>query len=70
MEREDFRELVNTEYCEQDHEWDFQHDDHYWLGLVIEEIGEVAQSINKGGSALDELVQVSALIESWMENRG
>ena len=69
MKRKDFRTLVDSEYAEQDHEWDFQHDDHYWLGLIVEELGEVAQNINKGESASDELVQVAALIESWMENR-
>ena len=69
MKRKDFRELVNAEYCKQPHTCDDQHSNHVWLGLIIEEIGEVAQSINKGEPALNELVQVVALIESWIENR-
>ena len=69
MKRKDFRTLVNSEYCEQNHEYDKQHDDHFWLGLVMEELGEAAQNINKGEPALNELVQVVALIESWIENR-
>ena len=55
---------MNSEYCKQNHELDSEHDDHYWLGLVVEEIGEAAQEINKGKSPLHELVQIVALIES------
>ena len=68
MRRKDFRTLVNREYSDQDHEFDSQHEHHYWLGLVMEEVGEAAQNLNKGQSPLKELVQVAALIESWIEN--
>ena len=69
MHRKDFRTLVNSEYSKQNHELDSEHDDRYWFGLVVEEIGEAAKDINKGKSPLHELVQTVALIESWIENR-
>lgn len=67
MLRKEFRTLVNREYCEQNHEFDNQHDAHYWLGLVIEELGEAAQCLNDRKSPVPELVQVVALIEAWVE---
>ena len=69
MERKDFRDLVNAEYAKQNHEYDAQHDDHYWLGLVMEELGEAAENCNQGKSPIEELVQLATLIESWVENR-
>lgn len=68
MQRREFRELVNREYAEQNHEFDSQHAHHYWLGLVMEELGEVSECLNKGKTPLLELVQVATLIESWIEN--
>ena len=62
--------IDNNRNCGKRYPFDFEHDDHFWLGLVIEEIGEVAQSVNKGKpTPVHELVQIVALIESWVENR-
>ena len=70
MEHDKFRELVDAEYEKQDHRYDALHCDHFWLGLIVEEVGEVAQAVNKGDKTpIDELVQISALIESWVKMR-
>lgn len=68
MHRKDFRALVNSEYCKQTRESDKEKHHYDWLGLVMEELGEAAQCVNRGRCPLDELVQVATLIEAWAEN--
>ena len=70
MNHRDFRELVDIEYWKNQeiHGYDSEHTPHYWLGLVMEELGEVAQAINEGKSPILELTHVIAVIEAWADN--
>ena len=70
MNHSDFRELVDAEYCKQQaiHQHDSEHTPHVWLGLLLEEVGEVAQAVNKGENPIPELTHVATIIEAWVDN--
>lgn len=54
----------------QDAKWGVQnHNDLYWLGILVEEIGELAREIIEGNSsrASRELTQIAAVALAWME---
>ena len=70
MDREDFHALIQREHHSQRRDSDKYKHDYDWLGLVMEEVGEVAECINEGRCPIDELVQVSTLIEAWVGYRG
>lgn len=48
------------------------HEDSYWLGILMEEVGEVAKEITEGAgpeAVRRELVQVAAVTIAWLESR-
>lgn len=61
---------VMLERAAQDRKWGEQnHPDLYWLGILVEEVGELAQALieGKGDAARKELVQVTAVGLAWLE---
>jgi NTP pyrophosphatase (non-canonical NTP hydrolase) len=68
-------EAVTNERARQDVRWGEQnHDDVWWLAILTEEVGELAQAIlhdRFGGAAQGqvqaELVQVAAVAVAWLE---
>ena len=69
MNRQDFHDLIQREHHSQRRDSDKYKHDYEWLGLVMEEVGEVAECINKDRCPIAELVQVAALIEAWVGYR-
>ena len=59
--------LVQAERKRQDEKWREQnHNDEKWLAILVEEVGELAQAILKGGkTTLGELVQTAAVGVVW-----
>lgn len=63
---------MTAERKRQDRKWGEQnHADDYWLGIVMEEIGEVAKAVieRKDDELTDEIIQSMAVLCSWMEAR-
>lgn len=60
---------VLRERTRQDEKWGEQnHDDLYWLGILMEEVGELAQGIIEGSpNYRKELVQIAAVAVAWAE---
>ena len=61
---------VMLERARQDQKWGEQnHDDLYWLGIIMEELGEAAKAIIEGDHARihKELVQTTAVGLAWLE---
>jgi len=63
---------IMEERARQDNKWGQQnHDDLYWLGILVEEVGELAQAIisapERQVDAKRELVQVGAVALAWLE---
>ena len=66
---------VDAERQRQDRKWGEQnHNDHRWLAILVEEVGELAQAINDddaggphAGTAEAELIQVAAVAVQWLE---
>lgn len=71
----DSLQLIMEERRRQDKKWGEQnHSDLYWLGILTEELGELAKAIieNKPtnfdyGEVNRELTQVAAVALAWME---
>ena len=66
-----FRDLVDAEKKRQVELWGVQdHSFAVWFIILSEEVGEVAKAIFEGKrpEILTELVQVVAVIESWVES--
>ena len=68
MNKEAFYESVSAEHNEQKRDSDVYKHDYEWLGLVMEEVGEVAECVNENRCPIAELVQVATLIEAWVVN--
>ena len=69
MTYKEYRERIMDEIKYQDYKWGKQdHSDNKWLVILMEEVGETAQAINQGDTtkAKTELIQVAAVIESWL----
>jgi NTP pyrophosphatase (non-canonical NTP hydrolase) len=71
-ENEAVLDLVRTERMRQDKKWGEQnHPDLYWLGILVEEVGEVSRAVIEGSAWADrrdkEIVQVAAVAVAWME---
>lgn len=59
---------VAGERARQDAKWGEQnHDDLYWLGILTEEVGEVARATIEGTANHAEIVQVAAVAVAWIE---
>ncbi len=57
-----------TERKAQDAKWGYvEHDGGKWLGILMEEVGEMCQDINQGNDYKEELIQVAAVAMSWLE---
>ncbi len=65
-------DAIREERRRQDEKWgaDRDQNDMIWLTILIEEVGEVAQSILQKDwiGATMELVQCAAVLVAWMEN--
>jgi hypothetical protein len=63
-------EKVMKERARQDKRWGPQnHDDLYWLGILMEEVGEAAKYVIERNSAFThrEVVEVCAVALAWLE---
>jgi NTP pyrophosphatase (non-canonical NTP hydrolase) len=64
-------QLITEERIRQDKKWGEQnHDDLYWLGILMEEVGELSKAIiefRSRGQCEGELVQVAAVAVAWLE---
>ena len=65
-------DLIRTERMRQEKLWGEQnHPDLYWLGILMEEVGEVAKAVIEGWAwekdRDKELVQVAAVAVAWKE---
>ena len=65
---------IMDERANQDAKWGEQnHDDLYWLGILVEEVGELSKNIIEKQTATvrvkkrEELVQVAAVALVWLE---
>ena len=64
---------IKIERARQDRKWGEQnHDDLYWLGILMEEVGEVAKSLiesktSPNGERDMEIVHIAAVCVSWLE---
>jgi NTP pyrophosphatase (non-canonical NTP hydrolase) len=61
---------IDQERKRQDEKWGEQnHDDLSWLGILMEEVGEVARNIiqKKPDLTHEELVQLAAVAVAWLE---
>ena len=61
---------IMCERARQDEKWGKQnHQDLYWLGILVEEVGEVAKELIEGRphKARNELVQTAAVCLAWLE---
>lgn len=64
-------DLIANERSRQDAKWGEQnHPDLYWLGILTEEVGELAKAIIEEDHehAVEELVQVTAVGVAWLES--
>ena len=64
-----FHHIVNRRE-QQDLKWGVQdHDNPYWLGIMVEEIGEAAKAVIEFDldNLRDELIDVAAVIFAWLE---
>lgn len=68
MNKESFYGMVDAEHEKQKRDGDRDKHDYEWLGLVMEEVGEVAECVNKGECPISELVDVAVLLEAWVVN--
>lgn len=64
-------DMIIDEHAYQINKWGVQnHGDLYWLGILTEEVGELAREIieNKSPNTIEkELVQVAAVAATWLE---
>ena len=64
-------QAVMEERARQDRKWGEQnHGDLYWLGILMEEAGEVAKAIishKNAGEVKEELIHVTAVGLAWLE---
>ena len=61
---------IMEERARQDQQWGVQnHDDLYWLGVLVEEVGETAKAIIEGDAdgVRTELTQATAVGLAWLE---
>ncbi len=63
---------ILSERTRQDQKWGEQnHDDHKWLAILVEEIGEVAKGLLENPSKViwteSEITQVAAVCMAWLE---
>ena len=66
-----FEEEVKRERGRQIEKWGVQsHSEHEWLAILVEEVGEVAETVVKGNyrDMYDEIVQIAAVAKAWHEN--
>lgn len=64
MSETEIEQAVRAERARQVEKWGEQHHDAtYWLGILVEEIGEVAKAVieHRPEDAVRELVQVAAV---------
>lgn len=59
---------IRKERQKQDEKWGEQnHGDLYWLGILVEEVGELSKEIIEGRDCREELVQTAAVAVAWLE---
>jgi hypothetical protein len=68
MTTHDILLVVASERARQDAKWGEQnHDDLYWLGILMEEVGEAAKDVIENRSPHKELIEVAAVAVAWVE---
>lgn len=68
MSTEKILEQIRWERQRQDAKWGEQnHKDLFWLGILTEEIGEVAKELLEERDPAEELIQVAAVAVAWLE---
>lgn len=63
---------VRTERVRQDKKWGEQnHGDDYWLGIFVEEVGEIAKAVieRKDDEITTEVIHAIAVLSGWTECR-
>ncbi len=70
--RADFQQqilqMITEERIRQDEKWGEQnHGDLYWLGILTEEVGEVAKALIEGDLDTHEVIQVAAVAVAGVE---
>jgi len=64
---------ISVERDRQDDKWGEQnHEDLYWLGILMEEVGEVSKALIDGAplaASAKEVVEVAAVAVCWLECR-
>ena len=59
---------VLKERRNQDGKWGYvEHNGPEWLSILMEEVGEMCQDINQGNDYKEELIQVAAVAQRWLE---
>jgi NTP pyrophosphatase (non-canonical NTP hydrolase) len=67
--REYVFDLINKERMRQEILHPIKKYDHfYMLAVLTEELGEVAQALQDGTNAEEEIIQVAAVCLRWLEN--
>ena len=62
--------IIYEERNRQDIKWGEQHHTNlFWLGILIEEIGEIAKAILENGDIFEELIQSIAVCIAWIEDK-
>ena len=67
-----FYDLIQIERNHQDAKWGEQtHTDEKWVAIALEELGEVAKSVNENNDVelLPEIIQTVAVLENWVTSR-
>lgn len=69
--REKVIQLIHKERARQEclHPLSSEVDDFYFLSILIEEVGEVAKSLQEGTGKEEELIQVASVCFRWLENK-
>ena len=70
MDKEALIRIIYEERNRQDIKWGEQHHTNlFWLGILIEEIGEIAKAILENGDIFEELIQSIAVCIAWIEDK-
>lgn len=68
MSQEVVLQEILEERARQDCKWGEQnHPALYWLGILVEEVGEVAKAIIERRRYKEELIQTAAVCVGWLE---
>lgn len=70
MDKEALVRIIYEERNRQNIKWGIQHHtDLFWLGILVEEVGEVAKALLEHGDVFEELIQCIAVCIAWIEDK-